>query len=135
MAITVSVAPLTPTINHGATQQFTATVLGFSSVNTVTWSIVSGPGAINGSGLFTAAASGATVVKATSVEDVSKNAQTTITTATVALSVLPAAPTVLADETLQLTAPVTGAANTAVTWSKTSGNGTVSAGGGLRPVW
>jgi subtilase family serine protease len=53
--LAVTVAPQGATISQGATQQMTATVAG-SNVQSVTWSVLSGPGTISASGLYTAPA-------------------------------------------------------------------------------
>jgi subtilase family serine protease len=54
--LAVNVTPQNPTINEGATEQLSATVAG-SNVQTVTWSLVSGPGSVNATtGLYTAPA-------------------------------------------------------------------------------
>lgn len=51
--VTLSLTPLSVTLNPGQTQQFSATVT--SSTNTgVTWKLLSGPGEISTSGLYTA---------------------------------------------------------------------------------
>lgn len=66
--VTVSVAPTS--VTNGQTSQATAIVYDqFSQVMTgaaVTWSIVSGPGTVNSSGLVTTSGTGSVVVRATS---------------------------------------------------------------------
>jgi subtilase family serine protease len=70
--LAVKVAPTDATVSAGASVQLSATVAG-SNVNTVTWSVVSGPGAVSASGLFTTPASTASsqksVIRATSTID------------------------------------------------------------------
>src|SRR5215472_2105279 len=80
--------PVTVTVNPGSamnasqTQQFTASV-GNSDNPNVTWSVVSGPGAINAYGLYTSPSSVSSavsvIVKAVSVADPTKSGTTTIT--------------------------------------------------------
>lgn len=81
---TVQVA-VTPAINAqlapNATQQFTSTVIG--NANTaVTWSVVSGPGSVSPTGLYTAPASitpgQRAVIRATSAADPSRSASATV---------------------------------------------------------
>ncbi len=86
--IAVAVAPLAPTVNTGAQQQFTGTVTG-SSNTAVTWSvngIVGGNaivGMISAAGLYTAPAvapsSNTVTVTATSSADTTKSASATVT--------------------------------------------------------
>ena len=76
----VSISPLTPTILTGGTLQFTATVTGMSNTN-VTWTATGG--SISTSGLYTAGnAAGTFEVIATSVQDTSKSASTSVTIVT-----------------------------------------------------
>ena len=71
-ALAVTVTPAAATLNQNQNQQLTATVAG-SNVQTVNWTIVSGPGTISASGLYippaTLAAPATVVVKATSAID------------------------------------------------------------------
>lgn len=78
-AVAVTVAPTTGSIGVNATLQVTPTVIG--STNTaVTWSVVSGGGSVNGSGLYTAPATATTAdVRATSTADTNRFADCTIT--------------------------------------------------------
>ncbi len=124
-AVVVGISPTAPTVVMNATQQFTATVTG-STTTTVTWSVQSGGGSVNGSGLYTApGAAGAAVVRATSVADPTKfaDASVTIITAPVSVSISPTSATVTTGATRQFTATVANAANTNVTWSVQEGSG------------
>jgi hypothetical protein len=76
----VSISPLTPTIFTGGALQFTATVTGMSNTN-VTWTATGG--SISTTGLYTAgSAAGTFTVTATSVQDNTKSASTSVTVAT-----------------------------------------------------
>ncbi|MGN6369692.1 MAG: PKD domain-containing protein, partial [Phycisphaerae bacterium] len=69
---TISVSPASVSLNAGGTQQFTATALdqfgvGMASQPGFTWTLASGSGSVNASGLYTAPlTSGSASVKATS---------------------------------------------------------------------
>ena len=80
-AITVSVRPPWGRLGQGWTLQFTAHVTGNANTS-VQWSIVSGPGSINTTGLFTASttAGGTTYVRATSVADPTRWAEARVFT-------------------------------------------------------
>jgi RHS repeat-associated protein len=82
MPVAVSVTPALSTMNPSRTNQMTATV-GYTTNPAVTWSMVSGPGAINAYGVYTSpitVASNQTVtVRATSVADPSKTATASFT--------------------------------------------------------
>jgi mono/diheme cytochrome c family protein len=80
--VAITINPLSVTLAPGRTQQFNATVTG--STNTgVTWTMVSGTGTINSTGLYTApnaiAASETAVIQAASVADPTKTIRATIT--------------------------------------------------------
>ena len=129
-AVTVAVLPHVSTVILGASQQFTATVA--NATNTaVDWSL-SGPGSVSTSGLYTAPATWTTpdtaTVRAVSQADPNKTMSITFSIPAVAVGVSPASPTVILGATLQFTAPVGNATNTAVTWSMT-GAGTISSTG------
>jgi uncharacterized protein YjdB len=120
----VSVSPAAPSIQTGGTQQFTATVQGTVTNNTVTWK--TSAGTITPAGLLTAPATNATVtVTATSVADTTKSGTATVTVAAPvvnSVSVTPATGSILTGGTLQFTATVQGnVTNTTVTWSASSG--------------
>jgi len=75
-----SVTPATVTMATSATQTFTATVTGATNTG-VTWSIYSGSGSINSSGVFTAPrTAGTTYITATSISDPSKSNSTAVAT-------------------------------------------------------
>ncbi|HTS31427.1 MAG TPA: Ig-like domain-containing protein, partial [Bryobacteraceae bacterium] len=76
----VTISPLTPTIFTGGTLQFTATVTGLANAN-VNWTATGG--SISTSGLYTAGnAAGTFTVTATSVQDTTKSASTSVTVVT-----------------------------------------------------
>jgi hypothetical protein len=137
-AISVSVTPQTPpALGPGGTQQFAASVSG-SSNQTVTWTVSSGLGTVSSTGLYTApstiTSTSSAIVRATSEADTSKFDQVTITLnppATVTVSVSPTSVQLGPSESQQFFATVTGAANTAVTWSKLSGLGSVNQTSGI----
>ncbi len=129
----VSVADAVGTLTPAATDQFTATVHGFSNT-AVTWSvdgIASGNptvGTINAAGLYTAPAlAGTHTITATSVAVAKASASATITVAGV-LSLSPATVDVEATKTQQFTATTSGLTNPTITWSVdqiAGGNSTV----------
>lgn len=74
----LQVFPITVSLDAGATQQFAATIGGGDA--TVTWTIPSGGGLIDGDGLYTAPASaGTATVRGTLVADSSIYAEATVT--------------------------------------------------------
>ncbi len=124
---TVSVAPLSASLLAGSTQQFMATVTGTTNT-AVTWSATGG--SISSTGMFTAPMNGGSyTVKATSVADSTKSATATVSVTPVSVSISPINAVVAAGGTQQFNAAASGTANTAVTWSLASGNGTVSNAG------
>jgi hypothetical protein len=138
--ISVSVTPAGVSLLAGQTQQLTASVSGGLQNLGVRWSvngIVGGSttlGTVSATGLYTAPASISvqTTVRATavSVENPSKSASAVITLKTaVSVAITPVSANVVAGGTLQFTAMVTGATNTAVTWSLSAPVGTISASG------
>lgn len=128
--VTISVAPLTPNVQVGATQQFTATVSG-SSNTTVTWA-TAGPGTISTSGLYTAPASTTTpasvTITATAQADASKSASATIAIPAVTATISPGTSNIILGANQQFTATVTNATDTSVTWSVSTA-GTISTAG------
>ena len=144
--VAVAINPTSATVLAGATRQFSASVSG-TSVTGVTWSVngIAGGdatvGTVSAAGLYTAPAAvpaGAVTVRATSVADPAKGAQASVTVQAPpppVVTVSPATVSVQAGGTQSFSATVTGAANTAVTWSVNSivgGNtvvGTISAAG------
>lgn len=85
-SVAVAISPTAIGLNQGATQQFAATVTGASNTG-VTWSVVNASGSvitdggtINTGGLYTAPTKGGTYyVRATSVADTTKWAQSSVT--------------------------------------------------------
>jgi len=133
--VAVVVAPGQVEVPPAGAVTFTATVTGTANTS-VAWSVQEATGGtVDTKGLYTAPASGGTYhVTATSQADASKKATATVTVtapAVVAVAVSPVTGSVNACKTLQLTATVTGTANTAVTWSVQEGaaGGTVGSGG------
>ncbi len=139
LAITVTLSPTSATLVTGATRQFAATVKNTSNT-AVTWSVNNLPGGdaavgtISATGLYTAPAAvpaAAVTVRATSVANPAVSGVATVTVQPPpppVVSVTPTTATIQATKSQQFSATVTGAANTAVTWSVNSvagGNATV----------
>lgn len=123
-----TVSPAGATIHTLQTQQFQAA--GFTG-GAVTWSVQSGGGTINGSGLYTPNAAGTKTIKATGVSVPSETATQTLTVVAAVPAVAPATATITTTQTQQYTADqFTGGA---VTWSVASGDGSISAGGLYTP--
>ncbi|MDP4199566.1 MAG: hypothetical protein Q8922_03340 [Bacteroidota bacterium] len=80
--VMISLSPLSVTLQAGQTQQFIATVTGTTNTG-VTWLLVSGPGVLTSTGLYTAPGSISqkltAIVRATSLADTSAWAQSSIT--------------------------------------------------------
>jgi hypothetical protein len=136
----ISLAPALATILPGGTQQFTATVQGFSNT-AISWSVnqVSGGnstvGTISSTGFYTAPAqTGTYQIVATSTADTSVTASATVTVSST-ITISPSAANVDAGTTEQFSAAVPGLPNAPVTWSVdqvVGGNasvGTISATG------
>ncbi len=128
--VAVTVSPSAPTVQLGATQQFTATVTGAANT-AVTWSAV-GPGTISATGLYTAPATLHTpdtvTVTATSQADNTKSASATVNIPAVTLSLSPEISRLVLGATQQFAANVTNATNAGVTWTLT-GPGTLNNSG------
>ncbi|MFN0110138.1 MAG: DUF1800 family protein [Blastocatellia bacterium] len=140
--VSVSVSPVSATVQTGAAQQFTATVTG-SANQAVTWQVnnVTGGnttvGTISNNGLYTAPAAvpaGFVIVRAVSQADSTKSGSTSVTVTAaanpIAVTVTPTSASLAVNATQQFSAAVTGTANTAVTWqvnNVTGGNATVGA--------
>jgi len=131
----VAVTPTETSVGPAGQVVFAAAVTGTADT-AVTWTIREGTGSVSAAGLFTAPATlGTYHVVATSVADPTKSAAATVTVtaapSTVAVAVSPATASVSGCQTATFAATVTGATNTAVTWSVLEGasGGTVSAGG------
>ncbi len=144
LPITVALNPTSATLTTGATRQFAATVTNTSNT-AVTWSVnnLAGGdavvGTITSAGLYTAPAAVpavAVTVRATSVANPAVSAQATVTVQpppppVVAIS--PGSASVQAGKSQQFFASVTGAANTAVTWSVNNFAGGDAAVGTITP--
>ncbi len=131
-AVGVAVEPAATSVQPGSTAQFAATVTGTADTR-VTWAVdeASG-GAVDVNGVYTAPASGGVFhVRATSRAAPAVSGQSTVTVAApVAVAVSPKTPSVVAGGTVQFSATVSNATNTAVTWSVPSaGCGSISAAG------
>ncbi|MEO5511023.1 MAG: Ig-like domain-containing protein [Longimicrobiales bacterium] len=119
---TVVVTPKTAAIAPGATIQLTATVTGLSA-STVTWtSSNTAVATVSSTGLVTGVSSGNATIVAKSTVDPDKRAAASIAVRTppIEISVTPKTAALLPGATQQLTATVTGASNTAVTWSSSN---------------
>jgi hypothetical protein len=131
--LTVAVSPLSASLTVNQTQQLTASVTG-STNQQVTWSLSpAGMGAISASGLYTAPASipaqETVTVTATSVADSTKSAAAVVTlTPPVTVSLNPPSTSLTVNQTLQLTATVSGSSNQQVFWSL-AGPGSLSVSG------
>ena len=146
LPITVTLNPTSASVVVGATRQFTAAVANTSNT-AVTWSVNTIPGGdatvgtISSAGLYNAPAvvpSSAITVRATSVAAPTISGAASVTVQPPPPPVVTISPTTVsvnAGQTQQFSASVTGAANTAVSWSVNNvvgGNvtvGTISASG------
>jgi hypothetical protein len=133
--VSIVVTPGAATVAPDGSRMFRAIVTG-STDTTVTWSMVSGPGAVSASGVYTASeATGTAVIRARSNADTTKAATATITVArdssgtAVSVSVSPSSVRIFAGTSQQFTANVTGTTDTGVTWSFVAGPGSLSPSG------
>jgi len=116
--IAVSVSPASSAVPTAATEQFTATVTGWSDTS-VTWT--ASAGSIDPAGLFTAPGTVGTVtVTATSKVDPAKSASATVSIFEFRVS--PSTATVAKGGTQQFVATIVGLADTSVTWSASAGS-------------
>ncbi len=124
--VAVSLTPISPSLQTGGTQQFTATVSGTTNTS-VTWATTGG--SISSGGVYTAPSStGTFAVTATSVADTTQSASSSVVvTAPITVAVTPSSVSLLSGATQQFAATVSGSTNTSVTWSTTGG--TVSSSG------
>ena len=125
--VKVAIRPQSVNLAPAGSQQFTAT-LTHATDTTVTWTATGG--AIDPQGFYIAGNTPGTFsVTATSVEQPTKSASATVTinAPPITVTVSPATVTITPGQAQQFTAAVTGAANTAVTWSATGG--TISGSG------
>jgi streptogramin lyase len=125
-SVVVGVTPSPETVQVGATQQFTATVLGTSNSN-VTWSLDEGSvgGSVSAAGLYTAPGTAGTFhVRATSAADSTASGVATVTASTgsvIAVSISPSPASVQTGGMQLFTATVTGSSTNTVTWSASGG--------------
>ena len=136
-AIAVAISPKTAAATTGGTLNFSATVTGTVSGQSigVTWSVQeTGGGTVGTSGQYTAPASAGTFhVIATSIADPGKSDTATVTVSSIAVAILPKTAATTTGGALTFTATVTGTVSgqsTGVTWSvQESGGGTVDTSG------
>lgn len=135
--VLVAVSPTSASVQLGNSQTFTSSVSGTTNT-AVTWSVTSGGGTINSSGVYTAPAtmpaSSSVTVRASSVASPNSGANATITLTApppppVTVSVSPATASVQIGQTQTFAATVANTTNTAVTWSIASGSGSISSSG------
>ncbi len=134
--VSLTLIPTTVSLETGANTTFRAEVSGTDN-KAVTWSVEEGQagGRVNTEGVYTApSAAGTYHVVATSAADASKSARATVTVTAprvVSVSISPAQVTLAIGTSQPFSATVTGADNTAVTWSVEEGaaGGSVSAAG------
>ena len=120
----VSISPTTASIATGATQQFSASVVGNVSNKGITWS--TSAGTISAAGVLTApATAGKVTVTATSLADKTKSASASVTVSAptvTGVSISPTTANILTLATQLFTASVQGnVADRSVTWSASSG--------------
>jgi len=152
-SVAISIVPTSASLAADGTQPFTATVTGASNT-AVTWQVDgvtggnSSVGTISSTGLYTAptvSTNLSVTVTAVSNDDSTKTANASVTVApapsgggstqAVAVTINPTSATLVAANTQQFTATVTGSSNTAVTWQvngTAGGNssvGTISSSG------
>ena len=131
---TVTIDPPLANLVVGQSQQFTATVSGAQNTS-VTWSMFPVFGTLSASGLYTSPASlpgpENVAVTATSLANptVSASATAVINPSSVAVAINPTATILGPSQTVSFAATVSGASNTAVTWSMTPDMGALSASG------
>jgi hypothetical protein len=141
--VKIDVAPKEAETSPGGTVAFAASVTGTIETG-VAWEVVeAGGGAVDATGVYTApSAAGTFHVRVTSRADAQRQATATVTVTAppppppppppaVTVTVAPASGSALACQTLRLSATVTNATDTSVTWSVQEGTagGTVSADG------
>jgi trimeric autotransporter adhesin len=134
--VAVTVEPTAVTLAAGQTRPLSVTVTGAGNP-AVTWSSTSPEIAfVSANGVLQAVGVGTARVTATSVQDPTKSAGVDVTVVPpVAVDVTPATFSIPAGQTQALTATVTGATNTAVTWSTSAGDvAVVDANGVVRGI-
>jgi hypothetical protein len=131
-ALTVAVNPATANVNGCSTKQFAAQVTN-APASTVTWSIVSGAGAVDTNGLYTApcpvTAQSTVQVKACSTVNTQKCGTAQVTLVPVSVDVTPKTVSVPPGGSQQFAAVVQGASNTTVTWSISPASGSIDVNG------
>jgi hypothetical protein len=128
--ISISMSPVTASLQSGGQQQFVAYVSG-TSHTAVTWS-ASG-GTVTTSGLYTApSTAGNYTVIAVSAADSTKSASAGVSVSapqTIAVSIAPKTVAIPEKWQQQFAATVSGSSNTGVTWAVTQGTGTITQSG------
>lgn len=138
-SISVTLSPVSASVQAGGTQQFNATVTGTTNTN-VSWSVNATPGGspalgqVSTSGMFTAPAvvpsTNPVTVTAVSQADPSKSGAASIQiTAPGTISINPRAATVIVGANQQFQVTLNGVSNTAVIWTVNGVNGGNSAVG------
>ena len=128
--VSISISPTTSSLQTGAQQLFVAMISGTSNT-AVTWSASAGTIASNGT--YTApGAAGNYTVTAVSVADPTKSASAVVSVSlapAIVVRVSPATVSMPEKWQQQFAATVSGASNTAVTWTVTQGTGTIAQSG------
>ncbi len=127
--IVVQIGTRSVTIDQGGSAQFSATV-GFTTNQGVTWTVVEGSsgGSITADGLYTAPKiEGVFHVVATSIADITKNDQASITARAVSVNLKPGSANVQVGHSRSFEASIVGTADEGVTWSIDEG----AAGGNI----
>jgi hypothetical protein len=130
-SISVAVSPTTATMVAGATQTFTATVTNDSANAGVTWSASAGAGTITSGGVYTAPTpvpTTAATITATSKTDTTKTATATVTFTPIVVTISTTPTAIAGAGTEAITATVSNdiTPSAGVTWTITSGGGTLS---------
>lgn len=121
--VSVSISPVTSSLDQGATQRLTATVTGTTNT-AVSWSVREGApgGTIDAQGMYTAPAQGGTYhIVATSVADPYRSTMITISVNFMTIAVFPNVGDIQPGQTQQFTAAVTGSVNRTVVWTVQEG--------------
>ena len=134
--VAVSVTPHDPVVPAGGSLAFSASVTGTADT-AVTWLVseASGCGSVSAAGVYAAPSAAATChVMATSNADPTKSDTATVTVSPpqpVVVTIAPSSGAANACQSLTFTATVTGALDTAVTWSVQEGaaGGAITSGG------
>ena len=128
--VSISISPTTSSLQTGAQQLFVAMISGTSNT-AVTWSASAGTIASNGT--YTApGAAGNYTVTAVSAADPTKSASAVVSVSlppAIVVRVSPATVSMPEKWQQQFAATVSGASNTAVTWTVTQGTGTIAQSG------